>query len=362
MQNSVPYDTVCRGEDVNHIHMPSVPRLEDLPPAPAGKAGWPWDSQPPVFEENLPDGAHWPRISVVTPSYNQGAFIEETIRSVLLQGYPNLEYFIMDAGSTDNTVEVIRKYEPWLSGWVSEKDRGQAHAVNKGWARATGEVLGWLNSDDFYLPGALAKVAEAWEVDRSPGLIYGDARVADEDSNVRDAAKRMDGYSLIRLLSKFTMPQPAVFVASDLIGEIGDLDETLEYALDYGFFLRAWASPRAAEFSHTPHVLAVSRLHANRKSERGFGKGRSQFVVENLRVLREWGRQHERRLSQEPLLRDAFAVALVRQARFLAMGGRTARATLWILEAFKWSSVASFQYCFERLRNRIRRRKAGKQL
>ena len=101
----------------------------------------------------MPNGEAWPRISIVTPSFNQGQFIEETIRSILLQGYPNLEYIIIDGGSTDESVEIIKKYEPWLTYWVSEKDRGQAHAINKGLERCTGEILAYINSDDYYYPG-----------------------------------------------------------------------------------------------------------------------------------------------------------------------------------------------------------------
>lgn len=111
----------------------------------------------------------WPRITIVTPSLNQGQFIEETIRSVLLQGYPNLEYIIIDGGSTDGSVDIIRKYERWLAYWVSEPDNGQAHAINKGFQRATGDIGAYLNSDDYYQPGALAHVARtflahSWDV------------------------------------------------------------------------------------------------------------------------------------------------------------------------------------------------------
>jgi glycosyltransferase involved in cell wall biosynthesis len=108
----------------------------------------------------LPDGIPWPRITLVTPTYNQGAFIEETIRSVLLQGYPNLEYFIIDGGSTDDTVEIIKKYEDRLCGWVSKPDGGPVDAIKKGLSRATGEWFNWLNSDDYLLPGALRALAE----------------------------------------------------------------------------------------------------------------------------------------------------------------------------------------------------------
>ena len=135
------------------------PTHADLPPPPPGKTGWPWTTKPPRLPALQPDGTPWPRISIVTPSYNQGQYIEETLRGVLLQGYPNLEYIVMDGGSTDGTVDILRKYAPWLAHWTSEPDRGQAHAINKGMASATGAIGAYLNSDDYYLPGALLYVA-----------------------------------------------------------------------------------------------------------------------------------------------------------------------------------------------------------
>jgi len=131
------------------------PTLAELPPPPPRRTGWPWTVETPPLPSARPDGSPWPRISIVTPSYNQGRFIEETIRSVLLQGYPDLEYIIIDGASTDQSAEIIQKYEPWLTYWVSEKDRGQAHAINKGFAKATGDIGAYLNSDDMYLVNAL---------------------------------------------------------------------------------------------------------------------------------------------------------------------------------------------------------------
>ena len=135
------------------------PRLDELPIPPEGKIGWPWTEQSEPLPDKMPDGSEWPQISIVTPSYNQGQFIEETIRSVLLQGYPNLEFIIIDGGSTDNSVEIIKKYAPWFSSWVSEPDNGQSHALNKGFRMVTGSLIGWQNSDDYYHSQAFMEVA-----------------------------------------------------------------------------------------------------------------------------------------------------------------------------------------------------------
>jgi glycosyltransferase involved in cell wall biosynthesis len=131
------------------------PTLAALPPPPPGKTGWPWTEECPQLPEIRLDGTPWPRISIVTPSYNQGQYIEETIRSILLQGYPDLEYFIMDGGSSDDSVAVINKYAEWLKYWESRPDQGQAHAINKGLAKATGLIWNFINSDDTLTYSAL---------------------------------------------------------------------------------------------------------------------------------------------------------------------------------------------------------------
>jgi len=147
-------------------------RLAQLPAPPAGRTGWPWTvgTTPPADAGAGP----WPRISIVTPSYQQAAFLEEALRSVLLQNYPNLEYLVLDGGSTDGSAALVEKYAGHLAYWHSRRDRGQGDALNQGFARATGEIVGWLNSDDFYLPGALYAVARAFR-DSPAEIVYGDA-------------------------------------------------------------------------------------------------------------------------------------------------------------------------------------------
>src|SRR5262245_47892717 len=156
------------------------PTLAELPPPPFGKTGWPWTEESRQLPDLMLDGRPRPRVSIVTPSYNQAEYIEETIRSVLLQGYPDLEYILIDGGSTDGSVEIIRTYAPWLTYWVSEPDRGQTDAINKGWARATGEILAYINTDDCYLDNAIATAVQEFRANPGAGMVYGTAIIVDE--------------------------------------------------------------------------------------------------------------------------------------------------------------------------------------
>ena len=163
------------------MHCPS---LTELPSPPLGKTGWPWTEETPQLPDVMPDGSKWPLISIVTPSYNQAHYIEETIRAVLLQGYPNLEYVIIDGESTDGSVEIIKKYEPFVTRWVSEKDKGQYHAINKGFQLCCGDIITWVSSDDVYLPHAFRKVALLKPRYYDHGAIVGSFHFVDEHSTV----------------------------------------------------------------------------------------------------------------------------------------------------------------------------------
>jgi glycosyltransferase involved in cell wall biosynthesis len=204
---------------------------------------------------------------------------------VLLQGYPNLEYIVIDGGSTDNSVEIIRKYEPWLSYWASERDSGQSHAINKGLARTSGEILAWLNSDDVYLKGALLKVANAFRFQRHAQLVHGDVIYTDKDSTrLPLGTYRSKETTLLRKLQYWKgwdLPQPGVFFSRELYQRLGQLDQTLQYALDYDYFLRAALH---YPFHRLPEVLATYRLH--HASKTGISESqKARFYAECKRVV-----------------------------------------------------------------------------
>ena len=246
------------------------PSLRDISPPPSNsKIGWPWTEQTKAASEVPADGATWPKISIVTPSYNQGKFLEETIRSVLLQGYPNLEYIIIDGASTDNSVEIIRKYEPWLTYWVSEPDRGQSHAINKGFALGTGDILAWLNSDDIYLPRVLWTIGTEvkrlretdlkWSGWLTGGCIY-ENLVIQETKRLSPSQPPDDR---IRLLA-WRCPQRSSFWTKACWKEVGGVSEDLHFVFDTEFFLRLVFSGYKPQV--LPEVFAVGRLHESCKT------------------------------------------------------------------------------------------------
>ena len=214
------------------------PTLTDLPPPPEGKTGWPWTRETPRVPESMPDGKPWPRISIVTPSYNQGQFIEETIRSVLLQGYPDLEYIIMDGGSTDESVEIIRKYERWITFWVSEPDGGQADAIRTGFDMANGDIIAWLNSDDIYLHKTLQKVAESYQRYLQGEWWIGNTFTIDSQNQVlnRWYARSLNSQGL--LYTGMPAAQPSTFWKREAYVKLGGLDANMQFSFDYDLNLR----------------------------------------------------------------------------------------------------------------------------
>lgn len=245
--------------------MPVNP-LMNLPTPPEGKTGWPWTEGPPPSAAAPPGGREWPRISVVTPSLNQAEFLEQTIRSVLLQGYPNLEYTVMDGGSSDGSLAVIRKYARHLAHWDSRPDRGQGHAINKGWRRSTGEILCWLNSDDYYLPGTLRVIAEALAGGAGAFAVVGHNVAVHADG--RPPLKHVGRYeSLERLLQfwkDYQMHQPSIFWRREVFEKVGYLDESQYYILDYDYWVRI---ARHFEFRNIDRVLSCATRHPGAKTD-----------------------------------------------------------------------------------------------
>ena len=242
------------------------PTLKDLPEPPAGKTGWPWTQESIPVPDLMPDGDSWPRISIVTPSYNQGAFIEETIRSVLLQGYPDVEYIIIDGGSNDDSAQTIKKYEKWLTYWVSENDRGQAHAINKGFRRATGDIFAYLNSDDIYKPEAFRAVAAAFLDPPVPDLIVNFSGVAFFTDGKTDIFKPPTQPELSDWITGLdSLLQQSTFWASTLHNKVGDFDERLDFCFDKEFFLRCIFSEGTYVARPDP-VVAGFRIHPKSKT------------------------------------------------------------------------------------------------
>ncbi len=205
--------------------------------------------------------------SIITPSLDQGTFIERTIRSVLEQAPQGsgVEYIVVDGGSRDGTLSVLQRYSDQLR-WISEPDHGQAHAFNKGVRATSAELIGWVNSDDVYLPGALRAVCSFFKAHPEVDVLYGEADYVDEHDRVIGRYPT-EAFDLARLHETCYLCQPAVFFRRRLVDRFGLLDERLHYTLDYEYWLRL--ARGGAVFAHIPDVLAASRLHAGIKTYAG---------------------------------------------------------------------------------------------
>ncbi len=230
------------------------------------------------------------KISIITPSYNQGSFIKETINSVLSQNYPNLEYWIIDGGSTDETVSILKSYGDKIN-WVSQKDHGQTHAINKGLKKVTGDILAYLNSDDILLPEALKKVGEYFENHPDCNWLTGDCLVIDEKGNPSKGGWLVRAYKRFLLAIYSTkilriadnmIPQPSTFWSRQAFEKIGNFNEKLNYVMDYDYWLRL-------DQFYKPHDLkfAISgfRSQPDSKSE----TSRDKLMKEGDKVLRSHG-------------------------------------------------------------------------
>jgi glycosyltransferase involved in cell wall biosynthesis len=224
--------------------------------------GWPWEVNSPPNQSEDTNNNKWPKISVITPSFNQGDYIEETIRSVIMQNYPNLEYIIIDGGSNDNTVDIIKKYENSISYWVSEQDEGQSSAINKGFKRSSGDIIAWLNSDDIYLADTFIQMIRCINKFPDAGMIYGDYFQKNESTGTLIRINGGD-FNFNRLIWDNYIPQPTVFMKSELLKTIGYLDESYHYTMDYDYWIRV---SQEYPVAYCPQLLAQFRFHPESKS------------------------------------------------------------------------------------------------
>jgi glycosyltransferase involved in cell wall biosynthesis len=237
----------------------SMITVKDLPQPPVGKRGWPWTVGTKPLASRA-DGSSWPKLSIVTPSYNQGQFLEATIRSVLLQGYPNLEYIIIDGGSSDESVAIIRKYERFLTFWVSESDDGQTAAINRGLERSTGDYLGWLNSDDLYTKGAFGKAIGAFLKHPESIVVHGNRILLDADDRVFGCVP-LPAFNPAK--TGYIICSETAFWTRAVMEQYGSLDPSFQFAMDLEFFTRLFLH---GHFMKLDDYLGYLRCHDASKS------------------------------------------------------------------------------------------------
>jgi Glycosyl transferase family 2 len=223
-----------------------------------------------------------PLVSIITPSYNQGQFLEATLRSVLEQDYPHLEYIVIDGGSTDDSPEILSRYASRLAYWESQPDRGQAHAINKGLQRAQGDILGWLNSDDVLLPGVVSRTVRVFNDNPWVDVVYGRLERIDASGKLLPTPqlpKDRVNFDLSQLLGECVVNQPGSFWSRGIMERAGLLNENLHYSLDYEYWTRLALAD--AQFVHLPETVARFRLSSGSKTV-----GQTTIMAqEQLRVL-----------------------------------------------------------------------------
>ncbi len=227
-----------------------------------------------------------PLVSIITPSYNQGEFIEETIKSVLNQDYPNIEYIVIDGGSTDNTLSILEKYKGRLH-YISEKDEGQSDAINKGFKLAKGDIVAWLNSDDVYAENCISKAVQTFNNDSDIALVYGDGNIIDDNSKVLKKFEYTQKFSLYSLLFIWDyIMQPASFFRADALKNVGYLNKNLHYIMDWELWIKLALDYKVA---YIPEILACSREYAQTKTSTGAQKR----LDEILRLMQKYSKEEK---------------------------------------------------------------------
>ena len=205
-----------------------------------------------------------PKISIVTPSFNQGNFLEQTILSIINQNYPNLEYIIIDGGSTDNSVDIIKKYEKYITYWVSEKDNGQTDAINNGFKIATGDIINWINSDDVLAKNSLNSISKYFLLNPKTDIVFGKCPLIDENDNIIKHRNIISFSSKALWAPSATLIQPATFFRKLILEEIGYLDQSINFVMDQDLYLRMDLANK--NFSKVNFIIAYFRIHTNAKS------------------------------------------------------------------------------------------------
>lgn len=337
--------------------------LADLPAAPPGRTGWPWTEACTALPEARPDGSPWPRISIVTPVYNQAHYLEETLRSVLLQGYPELEYVVVNDGSTDDSEAIVRRYAPWLAYWTTQPNQGQRAAINNGFQQVTGQVQAYLNSDDLLLPGALERAALEIDPRRGRHVVMGRCRFTDPEGRfigVEHPSRFESHTRVLEVWKGHTIPQPSVFWTPEVWRTSGPIQEDLW--VDYGLFCRF---SRRYVFHEIDQVMSTYRLHPESKTQ---VSGEERRLREVLPISRQfwgplwsprrwrleaslWAHRHDRRGRALQALKAAREAA--RQGQRLASVGHATRAAL--LSPLVTFKAGLYPELLERLPERARR-------
>lgn len=237
------------------------------------------------FKETILKQMNLPKITIVTPSYNQGEFIRETIESILNQNYPNLEYFIFDGGSSDESVDIIREYEDRITFWVSEPDKGQTDAINKGFRLATGDLCAWVNSDDILLPNCLSEIAKCYTQEAEPEIIHANCVYIDNLSNIAKAVRVPKQTLFFANRGVWSIPQPAAFYKTEAIKQVNYLNPEYHLSMDLDLWMKLVA--RKIKISHIPKYLGGFRWHESSKSTKSIElkKNKSDENPECLMIL-----------------------------------------------------------------------------
>lgn len=225
----------------------------------------------------------WPKISIVTPSYNQGKYIEETILSVIMQNYPNLEYIIIDGGSTDETVDIIKKYEPWITYWESAPDYGQSHAINKGLKKCTGEIFNWLNSDDWYLPNTLFEIARQFNIHKTVQVVSGLENHVNANGEKQPYEGTLLAGRLEETIEQCQIAQPSTFFKMSAFKELGTVPEDMHFIMDGELWVRFLLLYGQEGFCKIYKPLVNFRLHENSKTTSNAVK--DNFLLERSSII-----------------------------------------------------------------------------